>query len=77
MSDHSVLLGRLRANIEILQELHPDGPWQHSPLLLAYLRDRYCLKLSQAIELDMLLQAAVQECEVSQRYKQLNLLENH
>lgn len=75
MSDHSSLLARLSANIEILRELDPLGKWQHSPILLAYLREPYSLKLSQANELDMLLTEAVKECEISKKYLQLSLLE--
>ena len=75
MTDHSALIARLSVNIELLREWNPDGSWQHDPVLLAYLRDRYSLKVSQAIELDLYLSAAVQECEVNQRYKQLWLLD--
>lgn len=76
MTDHSSLIARLHVNIQLLQEWNPDGPWQHNPLLLAYLRDRYCLKLSQAEELDMFLQSEVHNCEVNHRYKQLTSLDS-
>ncbi len=70
MIDHSEMIARLHVNIQILQEWNPEGEWQHNPLLLAYLRDRYSLKLSQAEALDLYLLSQVQDCEVNHKYKQ-------
>lgn len=75
MSNHSPLIGRLRANIELLRELNPEGGWQHSPLLQAYLRDHYCLQLSQADELDIYLGTELEQATANQKYKQLPLFQ--
>lgn len=76
VTDYSPLIGRLRANIEILNELNPDGTWKHSPLLQAYLRDHYCLTLSQADELDIYLGIQLESETANQRYKQLNVFQS-
>lgn len=73
IEDHSPLIARLSVNIELLREWNPDGQWQHNPLLLAYLRDHYCLTLSQANALDLYLHSQVQECEINRKYKQVEL----
>jgi hypothetical protein len=72
-ADYSPLIARLSVHIELLRDWDPDGQWQHNPLLLAYLRNPYSLKLSQASDLDLYLSLQVQECEVNQRYKQLEI----
>ena len=75
MTDHSPLIARLHVNIQVLQEWTPDGEWQHNPLLLAYLRDRYCLSMKQAEQLDLYLASQVEEATANHRYKQLDFFQ--
>jgi hypothetical protein len=75
MTDHSDFIALLAVRIQILQELDPEGPWQHNPYLLAYLRNRYSLSLSQAQELEIFLGKEVEAAAASKKYKQLDLLE--
>lgn len=73
--NHSDRIARLSVLIQVLQELDPDGAWQHAPLLLAYLRDHYCLHLSQAEQLEIYLAEQLEHAEANFSYQQIELFE--
>lgn len=75
MINHSDRIARLSVYIQVLRELTPDGPWQHNPLLLAYLRNHYGLSLSQADELEIYLAGELTQAEAQFKYKQIELFE--
>ncbi len=77
MTDHSSAIAGLRAYLEVVSDLEPEGEWQHNPLVQKYQRSHYSLTHGEVKDLQSFLLKELQrihEETVARKYHQLDLL---